>query len=242
MERNATNSTLFQNELQIVINGTQSTLLLLLLLIVRPVVCTVSNAEREYVVLCGTLRYGPPSPHSYCALYLGCYSNNLQPRDLICRIAGVMSCHGIGFSVSMLGKYEQIAAPAPSHNQVTHHVQLMDESISAPLTIAFPCGLNSQSTFCPLTAQHHRMTSSDQNKASTTQEDEKLSPTVKAARDGRADELAHLLESRTISLDEMRGLAFLATESMSLPTLQVLLDNGWDINMPESYMDPPYLG
>jgi hypothetical protein len=63
-----------------------------------------------------------------------------------------------------------------------------------------------------------------------------------AAAEGRADELARLLKHRPPSHNELKGLAFLAAESKSLPTLQVLLDNGWDINTPESYSDPPSLG
>ncbi|KAL2433779.1 hypothetical protein ABEF95_010613 [Exophiala dermatitidis] len=63
-----------------------------------------------------------------------------------------------------------------------------------------------------------------------------------AAAEGRADDLARLLKHRPPSQKELKGLAFAASESKSLPTLQVLLDNGWDINTPESYSDPPSLG
>ncbi|KAH0831564.1 hypothetical protein AYO21_01768 [Fonsecaea monophora] len=63
-----------------------------------------------------------------------------------------------------------------------------------------------------------------------------------AAAEGRADELARLLNHRPSTHNELKGLAFLASESRSLPILQVLLDNSWDINTPESYCDPPSLG
>ena len=83
------------------------------------------------------------------------------------------------------------------------------------------------------------MASYDQNLESISQEDEQIQS---AARNGQADDLARLLECRTLSPGELQWLALLATESMSLPTLQVLLDNGWDINTPESYLEPPFLG
>ncbi|KIW81107.1 hypothetical protein Z517_04130 [Fonsecaea pedrosoi CBS 271.37] len=63
-----------------------------------------------------------------------------------------------------------------------------------------------------------------------------------AAAEGRADELARLLNHRPPTHDELKGLAFLASESKSLPIPQVLLNNSWDINSPESYCDPPFLG
>ncbi|KAJ9622154.1 hypothetical protein H2204_011661 [Knufia peltigerae] len=62
-----------------------------------------------------------------------------------------------------------------------------------------------------------------------------------AAAEERTDELARLLTRRPSSRNELKGLAFLASESKSVPILQVLLDNGWDINTPEAYCDPPSL-
>jgi len=69
-----------------------------------------------------------------------------------------------------------------------------------------------------------------------------LSAAANAAADGQAGELARLLKFRPPSANELKGLALLASESKSLPILQVLVDNGWDINMPESYSEPPFLG
>lgn len=69
-----------------------------------------------------------------------------------------------------------------------------------------------------------------------------LSAAIDATLNGRLDELVRLLKRRHFSSDKLKGLALLASESKSLPILQLLLDNGWDINMPESYQDPPFLG
>lgn len=66
---------------------------------------------------------------------------------------------------------------------------------------------------------------------------------IQAAQKGRADDLRRLLQrDSTLLTPEDNALALLATESMSIPTLQVLLDHGWDINLPESYLEPPYMG
>ncbi|OAL36619.1 hypothetical protein AYO20_04235 [Fonsecaea nubica] len=54
--------------------------------------------------------------------------------------------------------------------------------------------------------------------------------------------IAHLLKGHKLSPGESKWLALVAIETQSLPTLQILLDNGWDINEPEGYFEPPLLG
>ncbi|OAG38051.1 hypothetical protein AYO21_07773 [Fonsecaea monophora] len=54
--------------------------------------------------------------------------------------------------------------------------------------------------------------------------------------------IAHLLKGHKLSPGESKWLALVAIETQSLPTLQILLDNGWDINEPESYFEPSLLG
>jgi hypothetical protein len=62
---------------------------------------------------------------------------------------------------------------------------------------------------------------------------------IEAVKIGQADGLTHLfrLHPAVLSPQDI-VLAYLATVSLSTATLQVLLDYGWDINRPESQLEP----
>lgn len=66
---------------------------------------------------------------------------------------------------------------------------------------------------------------------------------IEAVKDDRVDDFARLFRQYpTIITSEDTAFANLATQSMSVPIFQVLLDNGWDINQPESRLEPPFMG
>ena len=68
-----------------------------------------------------------------------------------------------------------------------------------------------------------------------------------AAKEGRAEDLARLIETAQRNGQRLwtrtySSLILWATESASTETLQVLLDHGWNINMPQAWSEPPFLG
>lgn len=65
----------------------------------------------------------------------------------------------------------------------------------------------------------------------------------RAAQEGRAADLAKCFETGFLLYTTRENrLVKHAFESQSIPTLEVLLEHGWDINMPEDWNHPPLLG
>ena len=62
---------------------------------------------------------------------------------------------------------------------------------------------------------------------------------LRAATNNQSASLAYLL-LQGVAFD--RNIIEVAVLSKSTDTLQVLLDHGWNINEPEAYCEPPFLG